>query len=660
MKVYRPEIDGLRAISVIAVILYHAEFTVAGHTLLSGGYIGVDVFFVISGFLISQILLTEIEATGRIDFLKFYARRARRILPALFAVIFATMPFAYYFLLPLELTDYANSVGSSLLFGSNIYFHFTAAQYGEPNTLLKPFLHTWSLSVEEQFYIAFPVLLLIVRRYLKSRFLPCVLVAAALSFVFCFVTVRHDPQQAFYSPLTRAWELLAGTLLAYYEVRRGRPRPQPLLAAAGLILVLGSLILFGKDTVHPGRITVIPVVGTCLVLAFASRENAAGRLLASRPAALTGLVSYSLYLWHYPVFAFWRLTSLNFSNGDKLLAVAVTVLISVVSFVVIEKPLRHTRRSRALWITLSSSVVTIAAAVLSAIHMAGFPNRLDDVYSPVAQANEARLESTFLSLNDNIQAGKPIIFIIGDSHARNWSIALKNYIDTDRYQIVALSYLNCMVEIKNDIVKAPSRASIYDKYCIPFEKYINDKSLLSRTKAIFLTSLRPFEYTVNPFRFELISWMKSHSDNARVFVFGNYFQLDELHSCLGLMFQRKSDASICLREASYPPANQPLEQLPFFPSGLPFTYVDIVKLHCDYDKEKCLTSSKGVPFIIDWNHMTAEFLTTLIGDILEKRTADLRSDGLLDFLVPPHAGQSERTASSQPSAAATLSASPSN
>ncbi|WP_245362163.1 SGNH hydrolase domain-containing protein [Rhizobium sp. NXC14] len=292
--------------------------------------------------------------------------------------------------------------------------------------------------------------------------------------------------------------------------------------------------------------------------------------------------------------------------------------------------------------------------------MAGFPHRLDEVYSPVAQADEARLESTFLSLNDNIQAEKPVIFIIGDSHARNWSIALKNYVDTDRYQVVALSYLNCMVEIKNDSVKAPSRASIYDKYCIPFEKYINDKSLLSRTKAIFLTSLRPFEYTVNPFRFELISWMKSHSDNARVFVFGNYFQLDELHSCLGLMFQRKSDASICLRSASYPPANQPLEQLPFFPSGLPFTYVDIVKLHCDYDKEKCLTSSRGVPFITDWNHMTAEFLTTLIGDILEKKTADLRSNGLLDFLVPPHPSQAERTASSEPNAGPASSASPSN
>ncbi len=645
---------------MIAVILYHAEFTIAGHTLLQGGYIGVDVFFVISGFLISQILLTEIEATGRIDFLKFYARRARRILPALFAVIFVTIPFAYYLLLPSELLDYANSIGSTLLFGSNIYFYFTAAQYGEPNTLLKPFLHTWSLSVEEQFYIGFPLLLLIVRRYLKSRFLPCVLLVASLSFVLCLVTVRYDQQQAFYSPLTRAWELLAGTLLAYHDVRRGRTRPRPLLAAVGLVLVLGSLILFRKDTAHPGLFTVIPVIGTCLLLAFASQQHAVGRLLASPPAALTGIVSYSLYLWHYPVFAFLRLTSLNFNNGDKLLAIAATVLVAVVSFVVIEKPLRHSRRSRALWIYLGSSAATITAAVVSAISMAGFPHRLDQIYPPLAQTNEARLESTFLSLNNNIQAGKPIIFIIGDSHARNWSIALKNYIDSDRYQVVAISYLNCMVEIKNDIVKAPSRASIFDKYCIPFEKFINDKSLLSRTKAIFLTSLRPFEYTVNPFRFELLSWMKSHSDDARIFVFGNYFQLDELHSCLGLMFQRKSDASICLREATYPPANQPLEQLPFFPSDLAFTYVDIVKLHCDYDKEKCLTSSRGVPFITDWNHLTAEFLTTLIGDILEKRTADLRGDGLLDFLVPPHARQSERTASSQPNAGRTSSASPSD
>nr|WP_281499314.1 acyltransferase family protein [Rhizobium binae] len=658
LKVYRPEIDGLRAISVVAVILYHAEFTVAGHTLLQGGYIGVDVFFVISGFLISQILLTEIEATGRIDFLKFYTRRARRILPALFAVIFATMPFAYYLLLPSELLDYANSIGSSLLFGSNIYFYFTAAQYGEPDTLLKPFLHTWSLSVEEQFYIGFPLLLLITRRYLRSKFLPCVFVMAALSFAFCVLTVRYDQQQAFYSPLTRAWELLAGTLLAYHEVRRGRARPRPLLAAAGLALVLGSLILFRKDTVHPGLLTVIPVIGTCLILASASHKNAVGRLLASRPAALTGIVSYSLYLWHYPVFAFGRMTSVDFTNGDKLLAIAATALVAVVSFVVIEKPIRYTRRNRAFSISLGSSVATITAAVLSAITMAGFPHRLDQVYSPLAQTKEARLESSFLSLNDDIQAGKPVIFIIGDSFARNWSVALKKYIDADRYQVVAVSYLNCMVEIKNDSVKAPSRSSIYDKYCIPFEKYINDKSLLSRTKAIFLASHRPFEYTMNPFRFELLSWMKSHSDDAKIFVFGNYYQLDRLQSCLGLMFQTKSDASTCLRLATYPPANQTITRLPFYPSDLAFNYIDIIRLHCDYDREKCLTSSGGVPFMTDWGHLTAEFLTTLLGDILERRAADLRGTGLLDFLELPHDRQAERTARSQPHAGPTSSAYP--
>ena len=658
MKIYRPEIDGLRAISVIAVILYHAEFTVAGHTLLQGGYIGVDVFFVISGFLISQILLTEIEATGRIDFLKFYTRRARRILPALFAVIFATMPFAYYLLLPSELQDYANSIGSSLLFGSNIYFYFTAALYGEPDTLLKPFLHTWSLSVEEQFYIAFPLLLLITRRYLRSQFLPCVMLVAFLSLVLCAVTVRYDQQQAFYSPLTRAWELLAGTLLAYHQVRHGRARPRPLLAAAGLILVLGSLILFRKDTVHPGLLTLIPVVGTCLVLAFASHKTAVGRLLASRPAALTGIVSYSLYLWHYPVFAFARLTSLDFDNGDRFLAVVATAVIAIVSFVVIEKPIRYTRRNRAFWIYLGLSTATIMAAVVSAITMAGFPYRLDQVYPPVARTNEDRLESNFLSLNSNIQAGKPVIFIIGDSYARNWSVALKNYIDTDRYEVVAVSYLNCMVEIENDRVKAPSRASIYDKYCIPFEKYINDKSLLSRTKAIFLTSHRPFEYTVNPFRFELLSWMKSHSDDAKIFIFGNYYQLDREHSCLGLMFRTKSDASTCLRLATYPAADQPVEQMPFFPSGLAFNYIDIIKLHCDYDKRKCLTSSGGVPFMTDWGHLTVEFLMTLLDDILEKRAADLQGSGLLDFLVPPHARQSQRTASSQPNAGPTLAAFP--
>lgn len=248
------------------------------------------------------------------------------------------------------------------------------------------------------------------------------LLVASLSFVLCVVTVRYDQQQAFYSPLTRAWELLAGTLLAYHEVGRGRTRPRPLLAAAGLVLVLGSLILFRKDTVHPGLVTVIPVIGTCLVLAFTSQQDAVGRLLASRPAALTGLVSYSLYLWHYPVFAFARLTSLNFNNGDKILAIAATVLVAVVSFVVIEKPLRHTRRSRALWIYLSSSVVTITAAVVSAVYMAGFSSQVGSNLSTARADERSTARKHFSKLEQQHSSWEA-------HYLHNWGLARQKLVD---------------------------------------------------------------------------------------------------------------------------------------------------------------------------------------------------------------------------------------
>ena len=206
---YRPEIDGLRAIAVGSVILYHGQLNFFGYEIFNGGFIGVDIFFVISGYLITSIILKELIATGSFSFKNFYERRVRRILPALLFVMLISIPFAYIYLLPSSLIDYSKSVLFSLGFSSNYYFYFTGQKYGAESSLLKPFLHTWSLSIEEQYYILFPIILTTIYRYFKNNLIYILIILFFFSFVFSEIIHKDNSSLSFYSLPTRSWELLA-------------------------------------------------------------------------------------------------------------------------------------------------------------------------------------------------------------------------------------------------------------------------------------------------------------------------------------------------------------------------------------------------------------------------------------------------------------------
>jgi peptidoglycan/LPS O-acetylase OafA/YrhL len=219
---YRPEIDGLRAIAVVAVILYHAQITIFGHQPFKGGFIGVDIFFVISGYLISRILLGELLEKGKISFLQFYERRARRILPILFIVFLVSLPLAYNYLAPTQLINYAKSILSATFFSSNIFFYFTNTQYGAENSLFQPFLHTWSLGVEEQFYIFFPILMLILYRFAKNHLIAILAFLILVSVLYSNWMISQNLQFNFFMIFSRFWELGLGSLLAFYELKYGR------------------------------------------------------------------------------------------------------------------------------------------------------------------------------------------------------------------------------------------------------------------------------------------------------------------------------------------------------------------------------------------------------------------------------------------------------
>lgn len=336
---YRPEIDGLRTLAVIPVILFHAGFESFG-----GGFVGVDVFFVISGYLITTIILAELE-TGKFSIVKFYERRARRILPALFLVMAASIPFAWLWLIPSDLKDFSQSVAAVSVFASNILF-WNESGYFETAAELKPLLHTWSLAVEEQFYVLFPLFLMLSWRLGKKPVVALLGLIAVFSLVVAHWGAIHKPSETFFLLPTRGWELAIGALIAFYFGKEQRRVYSPIfgqtLSILGMALILYSVFAFDKSTPFPSLYALIPTIGTALIILFGWPHTFVGGLLASRAFVGIGLISYSAYLWHQPLFAFARHRNLN---GPGFLELAILPLaalaLAYLSWRFVESPFRH-------------------------------------------------------------------------------------------------------------------------------------------------------------------------------------------------------------------------------------------------------------------------------------------------------------------------------
>lgn len=345
---YRPEIDGLRTIAVCSVLIYHAKFTLNGDDFLPGGFLGVDIFFVISGFLITSLIVREWDQTGRFSILNFYDRRARRLLPALFVVILACLPAAWFILLPSQMIDFIYSMLGSLAFVSNMYWYFSLQAYGAESGLIKPLLHTWSLAVEEQFYIFFPLLYLLALRRV-SRFIPLLgILLVGVCLALAEFTTQHERSLSFYWLLSRLWELLAGGLLAHLLFLRpnlwhfGFLRQT--MPSVGMILILTPLFFGETMWHHPGLTTVPTILGTILVIWFSGGSDWTSRILKSRLFVSIGLISYSLYLWHYPIFAFGRLIAPEPLLAHKVVWFALSFALATFSYWLIESPFRDTKR----------------------------------------------------------------------------------------------------------------------------------------------------------------------------------------------------------------------------------------------------------------------------------------------------------------------------
>ncbi len=362
---YRREIDGIRAIAVVSVILFHA-----GARAFKGGFVGVDVFFVISGYLITTIILQDLQA-GTFTLSKFYERRARRILPALFVVMAACLPLAWLWLFPDDLRNFAQSLAAVSVFASNVLFWRTSG-YFDTATELKPLLHTWSLGVEEQYYVLFPLLLMACWRLGRRAIVALLLLIGLASLMLAQSMVRVDPAATFYLLPTRGWELLVGALVAFQLSRTDQPAvglaTRQVLGLVGLAAIVVSIFGYDKHTPFPGVYALAPTLGTALIILYAGPQTWVGRWLGSRTCVGIGLVSYSAYLWHQPLFALARLRNLE-HPGDGVMAalVLLTFGLATLSWRYVERPFRGgqqvSRRQIFVWGLVGSGFFIVLGIV---------------------------------------------------------------------------------------------------------------------------------------------------------------------------------------------------------------------------------------------------------------------------------------------------------
>ena len=463
---FRPDIEGLRAVAIVGVILFHA-----GIRRVSGGFLGVDVFFVLSGFLITGILIAEAQKTGTISLGEFWARRARRLLPAATLVSLVTLLLSARFDAPFAQESHAKSAIAFATYWSNLLFVRRGADYFDQTLATDPFLHTWSLAVEEQYYLVFAPLCLILtlrfwsgsRELFRRRLLMCAIAVTAVSFVGCLILTAWKPLISFYGLPARAWEFGVGGMLALAASRAGRSpsRWHGAIAMAGLVALLASWFLATNRTPHPGWITLMPVLGTAALIETGGtgRPTLVARLLETPLMRWLGRLSYSWYLWHWPVARYWE----RLVPGDSVPLVIGMPLVSLalaqLTHVTIEAPARKVR-----WLQ-SARRGQLAALVLAAVTMVAGVVSLRDSrlrlrdrrYAFIIEARDTQTrvhrEGCHLSVDEVEPKGEKCVYgrpnadttvvLMGDSHAAQWFAALEPIVTERGWRIVPMTKSAC-------------------------------------------------------------------------------------------------------------------------------------------------------------------------------------------------------------------------
>ena len=511
---YRPDIDGLRAIAVMLVVNFHA-FPEA----MPGGFIGVDIFFVISGFLITSIILRELDQK-RFSLLGFYNRRIRRIFPALIVVLGVTLVVGWLWMLPAAYAQLSADTVASAAFLSNFALLWQSG-YFDVESAKKPLLHLWSLGIEEQFYLFWPLILMLAGR-LRLNILTVAAVIGVASFVLNVALIGSNPVATFYLPFTRVWELLAGALLADGWNRVSQTSAASnWRASIGLLLIAVAAGVLDTNRAFPGWWAVLPVTGAALLLS-APGAWICRTTLASRPLVWTGLVSYPLYLWHWPLLVFFGIIKFSpLTLLERGLIVGLSFVLAGLTYRFVEKPFRFGRPGRFKIAALCAGMVSVAVAGAFVVQGRGFdfrlPPQIREMASVPMQASQWRMHECLLQLSRETTFAdscvdrdrRPLILVWGDSTAGALLPGLRKAQETRAFGIAQFTASSCIPALNVDMDATPNCRAINDKVLSLVREIRPDIVLLHSTWGAYLDNVA-----------ETVAALKQQT-NARIVVLGS-------------------------------------------------------------------------------------------------------------------------------------------
>lgn len=370
---YRADIDGIRCLAILPVVIFHAF-----PHLIPGGFIGVDIFFVISGYLISSIIYQE-SHQGTFSYSNFYYRRIKRIFPALLAVLLFCMVMSYIYMLPSELKTISRHIIAGVFFSQNINLFFESG-YFDASTELKPLMHLWSLGVEEQFYIIFPIIVLFLAKERRTLFIA-ILCIMLLSFIYCLKLTFSNINAAYYLPFTRMWELMVGCIIAFPEFKKRiiiSKISSDFLSILGIFGILLSCFIIDSTSFFPGYVSLLPVISTAMLIVSGENAIINKNILSNKLIVFIGLISYPLYLWHWPIISYMKIIGIFDSRYVKIIAVALGLIAASLTYLFIEKPIKKIKDRKK--IVFSVSGVTIIVVSVSVLSFFGKINPINNDY----------------------------------------------------------------------------------------------------------------------------------------------------------------------------------------------------------------------------------------------------------------------------------------
>tara|TARA_R110000822_G_scaffold159476_36_gene299779 strand:+ start:1368 stop:3098 length:1731 start_codon:yes stop_codon:yes gene_type:complete len=562
--------------------------------------------------------MSEHYRTGKFSIANFYERRARRILPELFVVIVVSLPFAWSLLTPSELIDYSKSILSSLAFGSNFYWDTTLQEYGAESALLKPFLHTWSLAVEEQYYIVFPLILLAIYKWAKAYTVALLAAAFLISLLFAQFLTGSDASSSFYMLPSRFWELIAGSLLAnilYFHPQKGNGallnRTMPIL---GLYLIIHSMVFVDFDSHHPGFITLLPVLGTVLMIWFANENDLVTQILSSKILVAIGLISYALYLWHYPIFAFGRMINLEPIWYDKAIWIALTFVLSIASYFIIEKPARNkellaTKSFLAIIVMIAMLILALLMTSINQGKTATFSSSIDfraekkkrfawDKYG-LDICDQTKQKKACLS---NPTAKKNIL-IVGSSMAPDAARIIGNLYPDYHY---ALNWAGGCLPMRD--VSKKFKSGKRAKECQRLNNLRFDPKYFSKFDGVIIKTLKADSVFIS----EYVKHLKRNGmDN--ILIFGNYLRNKHMMSDLYLKYTDKKNVIDAIESKSLITDDLTYDQEMFkLSKEQHINFISIRDYACSKESG-CKLFIGDYPYSWDRHHFSVEFTEYLAG-----------------------------------------------